>query len=154
MPKYSTPSDHRGGTPIVTEKYVENWMLDHVIGQLHEELLRAEKTTQKSRTRTEASKASVRTELDRLNLMYQKGRISEAYYDAQYSALSRQLEDHDIGIIATESSTPPKKIFSGNWKSVYAELDAEHRNAFWKSIITEIRLDMRTRKISSFQFRI
>ena len=43
MPKYSTPSDHRGGTPIVTEKYVENWMLDHVIGQLHEELLRAEK---------------------------------------------------------------------------------------------------------------
>ncbi|MCI8533781.1 MAG: recombinase family protein [Lachnospiraceae bacterium] len=154
MPKYSTPSDHRGGTPIVTEKYVENWMLDHVIGQLHEELLRAEKTTQKSRTRTEASKASVRTELDRLNLMYQKGRISEAYYDAQYSALSRQLEDHDIGIIATESSTPPKKIFSGNWKSVYEELDAEHRNAFWKSIITEIRLDMRTRKISSFQFRI
>lgn len=154
MPKYNTPGRHRGGTPIVTEKYVETYMLEHVVKRLNEELWKTETRTQKSKPRTEASKASVRAELERLNRMYQKGRISEEYYDAQYSVLSSQLNDSGANIITAESFASLKKIFSGNWKAVYEELDAEHRNAFWKSILTEIRLDMDTRKISGFQFRI
>lgn len=154
MPKYNTSKGHQGGAPIITEKYVEKYMLDHVVEKLNEDLLKTKNRTPRSKTRTEASRASVLSELDRLNHMYQKGRISEAYYDSQYSMLSKQLHDLETNTVEEESSVPPKKIFSGGWKAVYEELDAEHRNAFWKSIITEIRLDMKTRKISSFQFRI
>lgn len=154
MPKYNTRKGHQGGTPILTEKYVEQYMLDHVVEQLNQEILKAEQRALKAKRRKNLSQASIQAELDRLNIMYQKGRISEEYYDSQYSILSRQLNGPDTNVITVESFAPLQKIFSGNWKSVYEELDAEHRNAFWKSIITEIRLDMKTRKISSFQFRI
>lgn len=154
MPKYNTSKGHQGGTPILTEKYVEQYMLDHVVEQLNQEILKAEQRAMKAKRRKSISQASVQAELDRLNTMYQKGRISEEYYDSQYSILSRQLDGPDTNVITVESFAPLQKLFSGNWKSVYEELDAEHRNAFWKSIITEIRLDMKTRKISSFQFRI
>lgn len=154
MPKYDTSKGHRGGTPIVTETYVEKYMLDHVVEQLNEEILKTEQCALQAKTRSESSRASVLAELNRLNNMYQKGRISEDYYDSQYSLLSGQLDDLDTNIITVESFAPLQKIFSGDWKAVYEELDAEHRNAFWKSIITEIRLDMKTRKISGFQFRI
>ncbi len=151
MPKYNK---HQGGTPILTEKYVEQYMLDHVVEQLNEEIMKAEKRALQSKAKAESSKASVQAELDRLNNMYQKGRISEAYYDSQYSILSEQLSSLETNIITVESFAPLKKIFSGDWKAVYCELDSEHRNSFWKSIIKEIRLDMNTRKIADFQFRI
>lgn len=154
MPKYDGPNGHRGGTPILTEKYVEQYMLDHVVEQMNLEILKAEQQSRRSRKRAKASLASLQSELDRLNTMYQKGRISEEYYDSQYDLLSGQIDDLKTPVITVESFAPLQKLFSGNWKAVYDELDAEHRNAFWKSIITEIRLDMNTRKIADFQFRI
>lgn len=154
MPKYDTPKGHQGGTPILTEKYVEQYMLDHVMEQLNQEILKAEKRTLQAKTRSAGSRASLQAELERLNLMYQKGRISETYYDSQYLLLSKQLDQQSERILTVEAFTPLQKLFSGNWKEIYAELDAEHRGVFWKSIIREIRLDMNTRKISGFQFRI
>ncbi len=154
MPKYDVPNSHQGGTPILTEKYVEQYMLDHVVEQLNMEILKAEQRARQAKAKKDTSRISIQAELDRLNNMYQKGRISEAYYDSQYLLLSEQLDDLETNVITVESFAPLQKIFSGNWISVYEELDAEHRNAFWKSIIQEIRLDMNTRKISGFQFRI
>lgn len=154
MPKYTVQEGHRGGTPILTERYVEQYMLDHVVEQLNQEILKAEQRARKSRIRKDLSQISIQAELDRLNTMYQKGRISEAYYDSQYAMLSGQLDDLNTNVITVESFAPLQKIFSGDWKAIYEELDSEHRNAFWKSIIKEIRLDMNTRKISSFIFRI
>ena len=154
MPKYDRPGGHRGGTPILTEKYVEQYMLDHVVEQMNLEILKAEQQSRRSRKRAKVSLASLQSELDRLNTMYQKGRISEEYYDSQYDLLSRQIDELKAPSITVESFAPLQKLFSGDWKAVYDELDAELRNAFWKSIITEIHLDMNTRKISDFSFRI
>lgn len=138
----------------MTERYVEQYMLDHVVEQMHLEILKAEQQSRRSKKRARTSLASVQAELDRLNTMYQKGRISENYYDSQYDILSRKLDELKTPSITVESFAPLQKLFSGDWEAVYDELDAEHRNAFWKSIVTEIRLDMNTRKISDFSFRI
>lgn len=154
MPKYDRPGSHIGGTPILTEKYVEKYMLEHVVEQLNEEILKAEKRAVLSNTKSEVSRASLQAELNRLNTMYQKGRISEEYYDDQYTALISQIDNLKVDVIAVEAFAPIQKIFSGDWKAVYNDLDAEHRNAFWKSVIKGIHLDMGTRKIAGFQFLI
>lgn len=154
MPKYNRPAGHKGGTPILTEKYIEKYMLEHVVDQLNEEILKAEGRTAQAKANSEVSETALRAELDRLNTMYQKGRISEEYYDNQYLSLSAQLDDLKKKVITVESFTPIQKVFSGNWRAVYDDLDAEHRNAFWKSVIKEIHLDMNTRKIAGFQFLI
>lgn len=154
MPKYNTPNGHQGGTPILTEKYIEQYMLTHVVEQLHIEILKAKQRTRQTKSKGKTSQASIQAELDRLNTMYLKGRISESYYDEQYALLSKQLDSLHTNIITVESFAPLQKIFSGDWIAVYKELDAEHKNAFWKSVIKEIHLDMKTRKISGFLFQI
>lgn len=154
MPKYNTSNVHRGGTPILTEKYVEKYMLDHIVEQLNEEILKAEQRAARMKSKAKISRASLQAELDRLNTMYQKGRISEEYYDIQYNELASQLNSLQSNIITVESFAPIQKVFSGNWQAVYTDLDAAHRNAFWKSVIKDIYLDMNTRKISGFRFLI
>lgn len=154
MPKYNTSNVHRGGTPILTEKYVEKYMLDHIVEQLNEEILKAEQRAARMKSKAKISQASLQAELDRLNTMYQKGRISEEYYDIQYNELASQLNSLQSNIITVESFAPIQKVFSGNWQAVYTDLDAAHRNAFWKSVIKDIYLDMNTRKISGFRFLI
>lgn len=154
MPKYNTSNVHRGGTPILTEKYVEKYMLDHIVEQLNEEILKAEQRAARMKSKAKISQASLQAELDRLNTMYQKGRISEEYYDIQYNELASQLNSLQSNIITVESFALIQKVFSGNWQAVYTDLDAAHRNAFWKSVIKDIYLDMNTRKISGFRFLI
>lgn len=154
MPKYDVPNSHQGGTPILTEKYVEQYMLEHVVEQLNLEIMKAEQLTRQVKNKTEPSYTAIQAELERLNNMYQKGRISESYYDSQYNLLAEQLNTLNTNIITVESFAPLQKIFSGNWIAVYQELDSEHRNAFWKSVIKEIHLDMNTRKISGFLFQV
>ena len=34
-----------------------------------------------------------------------------------------------------------KEILSGGWKSIYKALDNEHKKAFWRSFVKEIRID-------------
>lgn len=83
---------------------------------------------------------SLQNELDRLNYMWQKGRISMEAYDTQYDELSAQIkkaqefipEDNSLLIKRLES------IVSDGWRDVYAKLDEAHRRSFWRSFIEKI----------------
>ena len=94
-------------------------------------------------------------ELERLNSMYQKGRISEAFYDSEYERLQAELnKTNDIATITViERYSELLGKFSGNWLSLYNKLDNQHKNTFWKSIIQEIYFD-ENNKLSGFKFLI
>ena len=62
------------------------------------------------------------------------GNISEDEYKKRSAELQRT--------IATLSKEPEKKEirFTTNWKSLYEELDEEHRRAFWRGLIKEVKI--------------
>lgn len=135
----------------LTEYKVEEYMLTHVSFRLKQEL--AEIEFKRKNTERQDSSESIRKEMDRLNLLFQKGRITEKYYDEQYEALEKKLP-------ATESEkcVPLERFqdlmtaFSGNWQELYHNLDNAHKQAFWKSTIKDIRIDKETHRISGFNF--
>lgn len=142
-------ASHR--TPCITERVVEEYMLEHVCSELSAVIC----TTQKKKDSGSVSKAPViRAEMDRLNILFQKGRITDEYYDKQYVLLEEALknEQEDTSELKLEHYTKLKKHFSGNWKELYDMLDSAHKNAFWKRTIKEIRFDNETHKISGFSF--
>lgn len=138
----------------ITESRIEQYLLDHVVEQLDAELLQARKKAEDPR-RIKRS-AGLRQEIERLNTMYQKGRISETYYDEQYTALSNRLQAAlaEENIIPIQAYKPIQNILRDNWREVYADLDPAHKKAFWKSIIRRIYIDGETRKVCGFQFLI
>lgn len=145
----------RHSSPCITESVVEEYMLQNVLSELtseHAKLqIRAQKVDLKSNKR-----ASVSQEIDRLNIMFQKGRISEEFYDQEYTRLESELKEQDSAQIDANIRRYSELIgtFSGNWLELYYKLDNEHKNVFWKSVIKEIRFDKDTHKISGFVFLI
>lgn len=144
---------HAGGV-CITESRIEAYMLENLCPQLknHVYIIRQRQNEPLKKDNT----WKIKSEMERLNLLFQKGRISLDYYDRQYEKLEHSLR-HGQNVqtaqetaLAEESPGKVQKNFSGNWKTLYDILDYEHRKYFWKSILTEITIDRETHKISGF----
>ena len=111
----------------VSEKKVEKWLLDNI-----EEDFKVNVTEKPKGKRENPQK--YRDRLKRLNEIYIMGNISEDEYKKRSAELQRT--------IATLSKEPEKKEvrFTANWKSLYQELDDEHRRAFWRGLIKEVKI--------------
>lgn len=144
---------NRHSSPCISETVVEQYMIDHVFENLkHEETKLASKKLSCSTSSGNADR--IRSELDRLNTMFQKGRITEEFYDNEYERLQNELKKltADNTICLSERLSKISDMFTGNWLELYEKLDNEHKRTFWKSAIKEITFDPDTHKISGFKF--
>lgn len=145
---------HNGA--CISESVIEDYLLTHAAEKLQNDIVNLEQE-KKARQQTPDMSYAVQAELDRLNSMYQKGRIKEAYYDEQYTLLEKKLKEcKPMENIAAslEACRALSDAFSDGWKEMYYELDIQHKKAFWKEIIKEININEKTRKICGFQFLI
>lgn len=93
--------------------------------------------------------------MGRLNLMYQKGRITDSYYESQYELLEKKLME--LSTVCDIENTIEKRenlvsFFQGDWINLYRSLDAENKKIFWKKYIKDIQVDPETRKLCGFHF--
>lgn len=144
---------HNGA--CLSESVVEQYLLDHISEQIRENMLTLAQTQAEKKKRPDKS-ASIHAELDRLNTMYQKGRIGEDYYDEQYALLTEQLEQYsqDKTEASLEAYRALSDAFGEGWQETYFKLDISHKKAFWKETLAEIYVDEETRKVCGFRFCI
>lgn len=123
----------------MSEKILEQYLLDNINDKIKEYIIKVELEEKKNINRKKISVTPIQNEIDRLNTMYQKGRIDEDKYDAEYEALMKKM------MIAQSQNTnekrnlePLKKILNSDLVSIYNVLDREHKRAFWKTILKEI----------------
>ena len=122
---------------VINENYLEKYILN----QLEFELDKYDKILlKKYKTKTKKINTSaIKKELDRLNILFQKGRISEEYYDTEYLKLEKELKIE-----------PPKKEpinLPTNWRDVYNNLSKEGKRTFWRSFIDRIEVNPITKDI-------
>lgn len=145
---------HNGA--CISESVIEKYLLAHVDDEINAKIVDLSKQQKKLMEKPDMS-AGIRAEMDRLNIMYQKGRIKEAYYDEQYARLSEKLESCRPANEITASLEAYKALsrnFSEEWQQMYINLDISHKKAFWKEIIREINVNPQTRKVCGFRFRV
>lgn len=143
---------HNGA--CISETVIESYLLSNIVNEITFCITRLEQQ-QKKKEKTADKTISIQSELERLNNMYQKGRIKEAYYDEQYCLLSEKLNSDHVPDKNIDILNPYKNLaslFSAGWEDMYKQLDAAHKKAFWKEIISEITIDKISRKINGFQF--
>lgn len=137
----------------LSEHKVEEYMITHVTSRLEQELADIEfKNSHKSKKHD--NRDAIQKEIERLNLLFQKGRITEKYYDEQYEILDKKLSlcEQEEKCISIEAYRDLIKAFSGNWQDLYLNLDKAHKQAFWKSTIKDIQIDKETHRICGFNF--
>lgn len=130
-------------TGTISERKLEKQLLDNLEQYITNELIRIETVEEDQPKNNNAIKAEkLKAEMDRLNMMFRKGRIEEEEYDSEYFKLEKKLKSLDV------TEAPPKKdldsikgILETDYRGIYAELTKENKKAFWRSFIKEFTID-------------
>ena len=127
----------------LSQNLVEKYLLNNLEQEFQDyqaRLLKIEAMKKK------ASKAKtpdkLKKELDRLNLLFQKGRIEWDYYNKEYNKIEKELRK--LSSVQSENKrdfTYLENLLKTNFKDMYASLSPENRRAFWRSIIKQIYLN-------------
>lgn len=101
-------------------------------------------------------KARLIEEQNRLNKLYIKGRIQEAFYEESFQKLQEKI--NSATIVEYCGKMPIKKeksyksteniSFSGGISTLYDALDPARKKVFWKELLSAIEINPKTRQIS------
>lgn len=127
----------------VSEPKLEKQWLDNLEKYITNEVIKAETIEEIQPKNNNAIKAEkLRVEMDRLNMMFRKGRIDEEEYDTEYFKLENKLNAIDIDEAPIKKDLEAlKSIVETDYRSIYAKLTKENKKAFWRSFIKEFTID-------------
>ena len=126
-----------------SERKIEKQLLENLEQYIKNEIIRVESIEENQPKNRNAEKvAKLKIEMDRLNMMFRKGRIEEEEYDTEYMKLEKQIKKLDV------EETPPLKdldalkgILETDYKTIYSHLTKENKKAFWRNTIKEFTID-------------
>ncbi len=130
-------------TISISERKIEAQLLDNLGQYIANEVLRVESITDaQPKNKNEEKARKIKAEMDRLNMMFRKGRIDEAEYDDEYYALDKKLKAIDIDEKPPERDLDALKgLLKTDYRGLYNQLTKENQKAFWRNIIKEFSLD-------------
>lgn len=117
----------------IRESDVEEYLLRCIEDKLEEHLINAEIDNAPVQ-KPKYNRSKIQAEIDRLNKMYQKGRIDDDEYDEQYNKLQKKLSLCDIQPQKRDLE-PLRKFLASDFKTIYDSLEREERRSLWRSII-------------------
>ena len=129
----------------IFENKLEKMMLDQI-----EQLFENEKVVNAGITEsnivpdTDAELKDLRSELDRLNYAWQKGRIKDIEkYDSEYDRLTAEIDALNSKKVEVEKRdfSRVEAALAGNWKDLYNTLDRSNKRAFWRSFVESIEIE-------------
>ena len=125
---------------VKSENLIEEMLLNRVDTFLEErEVAMSDQKSEKKHSTNNVSK--YRAELDRLNTMFLKGRISEEYYDTEYLRINDLIAQYEASSQSHDSVKHLQEVFVSDWKEMYKDLDKLHRKFFWRDVIRQIIVD-------------
>lgn len=129
-----------GFVKVKSENLIEEMLLNRVDTFLAErEAAMSDQKSEKKHSTNNATK--YREELDRLNTMFLKGRISEEYYDTEYLRINDLIGQYGDSRRSHDSIKHLRDVFVSDWKEMYKDLDKLHRKFFWRDVIRQIIVD-------------
>lgn len=126
----------------LSQNLVEQYLLDHLKLEFQNYKTRIEKTEKRKRQVAKGSSPDkLQKELERLNLLFQKGRITWDYYNKEYARIEGNLQELSLNRPEKKRETHIEKLLESDFQNIYASLSAENRRAFWRSTIKQIHLN-------------
>lgn len=126
----------------VSQNRIEEYLLNNLEDEYEKYQIRLAKIeAQKEKIRKTKTPEKLQNELERLNLLFQKGRIEWDYYSEEYDRLEKELEE--LSHIRPEPKrdfTYLETLLNTDFKEIYQALTPENRRTFWRSTIKELHL--------------
>lgn len=143
---------------VVPEDFAESYLLKNVsnLFDRHQSIIVDASAKQKSVDSKPVDVSVYKRELDRLNTMFQKGRISEDKYDSEYIRLSNIISQYTIVSFEDKkiekSREKIEQVLNTGWEDIYSQLDLGGKRAFWRLVIKQITMQPESRNIDRVYF--
>lgn len=128
----------------VTEHLIEEQLLNNLESYITNEIVEIESLREKVNPAADHSKKieELKKEMNRLNMMFRKGRINETEYDEEYMIAEKELKKLEAKEKPDERNLDAlKKLLESDFLTLYEQLDKQHQKAFWRNTIKEFTVD-------------
>lgn len=129
--------DHR---KVKSETLIEKMLIEY-IDRYMESMESNIKEGKEQKKQKEANVNKYKQELERLNMMFLKGRINENFYDAEYLRLNELISQNEQNTTSQGHSERACEVFTEDWKEMYFNLEKIQKKIFWKNVVKEIVVD-------------
>lgn len=123
---------------VLSEKKMEKWLLETIEPKLEKYIAEIEIETPKAAPTIDVDE--IRAEMDRLNYMFMKNRISENEYEKMYTKLENKLATLETVEKPVDVSAL-KEFLNSDILELYGGLSQEDKRAAWRQIIDKIIVD-------------
>ncbi len=127
----------------LSQNLIEKYLLDNLEYEFKKYALRVNKIDeQKKKTIKTKTPGQLRKELDRLNLLFQKGRIEWDYYNQEYSRLESEINELSSALPEEKKDfSHLEQLLETDFRSIYASLSQENKRSFWRTIVKQIHIN-------------
>lgn len=127
----------------ISQNLIEQYLLENLSEEYRGYKLRYEKIQeQKKKTAKTKTPEKLQKELERLNFLFQKGRIEWGYYSSEYDRIETELKELlQIKPEVERDFDYLEELLKSDFKTMYEKLSQENRRTFWRSTIREIYLN-------------
>lgn len=127
----------------LSEIKIEKQLLDNLEKYINNEIIKIDNVTDNTpKNNNQIKIAQLKSEMDRLNVMFRKGRIDEKEYDTDYMQLKKQLNAIEVEDIPPQRNMDALKgLLETDYRGLYDQLDKQHKKAFWRNLIKEFTVN-------------
>lgn len=128
----------------VSQNLIEKYLLENLEREYEKYKVRSNKISEELKKQKKAKDPKkLRKEMERLNILFQKGRISYDYYDKEYQRLEREYSASAAFCEEEETRNLHyvEELLKTDFRQMYDSLSPENRRSFWRSTIQEIYLN-------------
>lgn len=127
----------------LSQNLVESYLLENLDREFEAYKIRVEdiRKKKKKEARAPRTEKQIEKEMERLNILFQKGRITWEYYSDQYDALEKEKDDLKLVIAEPDPDySPIEELLGQDFRAIYNSLTPENRRAFWRNTIRQIHI--------------
>lgn len=127
----------------LSQNLVESYLLENLDREFEAYKIRVEdiRKKKKKEARAPRTEKQIEKEMERLNILFQKGRITWEYYSDQYDALEKEKTDLKLVIAEPDPDySPIEELLGQDFRAIYNSLTPENRRAFWRNTIRQIHI--------------
>ena len=141
--KYYYTGKGRHPHPSLSERKIEDYLKENLFDLINARICELEQGDRDEPRKRKNRLKNIKLEMQRLNFLFQKGRIGVDYYEQNYFALEEEAKtlQEDSKVIQINRLKQIADLRESDWLEMYDTLDRPHKKSFWQGIIKEIRLD-------------
>lgn len=128
----------------ISQNLIEKYLIENLEQEYEKYKIRSVEICEELKKKKVKDPEKLQKEMERLNILFQKGRISFEYYDKEYSRLEEKYVSATTLTIEKEESRSMRcveELLKTDFRQIYDSLSIENKQAFWRSVIKEIYIN-------------